>query len=153
MKKSTFVVFIATFVLFTLSGFLFPIDRDWYNSLDKPPLTQGGSVIGIVWFILYLLIAASVSLIYERYEFSRGNSLIISVFTMNYLFNQAFSYLQFNLHSLGGAALDTILVAVTSFALMLLAKEFSKTASWLLVPYVLWSVFASYLAVGLYVLN
>ncbi len=153
MKKSTVAVFIVTFGLFTLSGSLFPVDRGWYNSLEKPPLTPSGSIIGIVWFILYLLIASAVSIVYERYEFSRGNSRIVSVFTMNYLFNQAFSFLQFELHSLGGAALDTLLTAVTAVALMVLAKEFSKTASWLLLPYVLWTMFASYLAAGLYVLN
>ncbi len=41
------------------SGVLFPIDREWYDALQKPDWTPSGSVIGIIWAVLFALISLS----------------------------------------------------------------------------------------------
>lgn len=36
MKKSSIIVFFLTYGLFYVSSVLFPIDRTWYDALEKP---------------------------------------------------------------------------------------------------------------------
>ena len=51
------IVFIAVLQLVGgLLGYLFPADA-WYVALDKPFFTPSGQTFGLVWPILYLLIA------------------------------------------------------------------------------------------------
>lgn len=48
---------------------------------------------------------------------------------------------------------DTLLVAISTFTLILLTAPFAKTAAWLLLPYLLRACIASYLAWAIYNLN
>ncbi|MCA0987795.1 TspO/MBR family protein [Guptibacillus algicola] len=153
MKKSTVLVFFVTYGLFSLSGFLFPYDPDWYTSLSKPEWTPAGAVIGGVWAILFALISLSVALIYQTYGFGRHNSEYLSLLSINYLLNQAFSFFQFQQHQLFASFLDALLLAVTTFALIFLSGAQKKLAGWLLVPYFLWTSFATYLSWVIYVMN
>lgn len=94
MKKSSIIVFLLTYGLFYVSSILFPIDRAWYDALEKPSWTPPGMTIGIVWAVLYGLIALSVAIIYNKYGFKPKTFWFI--FLLNYIFNQAFSYFQFS---------------------------------------------------------
>jgi tryptophan-rich sensory protein len=57
------LVFILTYALFSAAGFLFPVDRDWYDALHKPEWTPSGSAIGIIWAILFALISLAAAFI------------------------------------------------------------------------------------------
>ena len=53
MKKSSIIVFLLTYGLFYVSSVLFPIDRTWYDALEKPSWTPSGMTINdmgcIIW--------------------------------------------------------------------------------------------------------
>lgn len=66
------VVFFITYALFSIAGFLFPIDREWYDALNKPEWTPGGGVIGAVWAVLFALISLSAAIIYGKYGFQKS---------------------------------------------------------------------------------
>ena len=66
-EKSSIIVFLLTYGLFYVSSILFPIDRMWYDALEKPSWTPSGMTIGMIWAILYGLIALSVTIIYNKY--------------------------------------------------------------------------------------
>ncbi|TLS37985.1 TspO/MBR family protein [Pseudalkalibacillus caeni] len=153
MKKSTIVVFIVTYGLFTLSGFLFPVDQDWYQALNKPVWTPSGMFIGVVWAVLYFFISLSVAIVFNRAGFGRQNSDYLSLLSLNYLLNQAFSFFQFQMKNLFLSFLDAFLLTVTTLALTFLSNKYSKFSSWLLVPYLLWGAFATFLAWKIYTLN
>ncbi|BBP91785.1 hypothetical protein BsIDN1_54030 [Bacillus safensis] len=73
-KKSiiwAIVVFFITYALFSIAGFLFPIDREWYDALNKPEWTPGGGVIAAVWAVLFALISLSAAIIYGKYGFQK----------------------------------------------------------------------------------
>jgi translocator protein len=152
-NKSTIFVFILIYTLFSLSGFLYPVDQQWYMSISKPSWTPPGFLIGIVWAILFALISLSVSIIYERYGLNRMTNIFVSTLTLNYIFNQAFSYFQFSLHNLLLSAVDTTLVATTALLLVIFAWRYSTFASFLLIPYFIWSCFASVLSFSIYFMN
>lgn len=68
------------------------------------------------------------------------------MFLINYILNQGFSFFQFTQKNLLAASIDCLLVAVTTLNLLIIAGKYSKASAWLLVPYLLWSAFATYLS-------
>ncbi len=153
MKKTAILVFLITYLLFSLSGFLFPIDQSWYDALDKPSWTPSGGVIGIVWGILFALISFSVAIVYNKDSFFRGDKFFWIILIINYILNQAFSYFQFTQKDLFSATIDCALVAVSTLILIIAAMRHSKLAGLLLIPYLLWSAFATFLSYTIYSMN
>ncbi|WP_082233525.1 TspO/MBR family protein [Halobacillus massiliensis] len=85
--------------------------------------------------------------------FTRPPKLVIALLILNYLFNQLFSYFQFGQKDLLLAFIDSVLVALTALFLSVLLWKISKVSSLLLIPYILWSSFAVYLAFTIYRMN
>ena len=153
MKKTTILVFLATYLLFSISGFLFPYDADWYMSLSKPDWIPSGSLIGIIWAVLFGFIALSTAIIYQVRDFGRHNREYLSLLSINYVLNQAFSYLQFVQHALFATFMDALLIALTSLILIYLAGRQNRSAGLLLVPYFIWTAYATYLSWLFYIMN
>ncbi|MED0586921.1 TspO/MBR family protein [Bacillus subtilis] len=147
MKKlvGALAVFVITYALFSAAGYLFPVDQEWYNSLKKPDWTPSGTAIGIIWAILFALISLSAAIVYAAFSFKGAKSFWFTLL-INYVFNQAFSYFQFTQKNLLAASLDCLLVAITAIVLLIIAKKYSRAASYLLLPYFLWSAFATFLS-------
>ncbi|CAM4185116.1 membrane protein [Bacillus manliponensis] len=151
MSRVSVIVFLIIYALFYVSSILFPVDYMWYNSLEKPDWTPSGMTIGVVWFVLFGLIALAATIIYSKYKFQPV--LFWSLLVLNYIFNQAFSYFQFGQKDLLLATIDCFLVAVTTLLLLVSSSKLSKIAPYLLVPYFLWSSFATYLSWVIYRMN
>ncbi|QOJ80841.1 TspO/MBR family protein [Bacillus subtilis] len=147
MKKivGALAVFVITYALFSAAGYLFPVDQEWYNSLKKPDWTPSGTAIGIIWAILFALISLSAAIVYVAFSFKGAKSFWFTLL-INYVLNQAFSYFQFTQKNLLAASLDCLLVAITAIILLIIAKKYSRAASYLLLPYFLWSAFATFLS-------
>lgn len=147
MKKivGALAVFVITYALFSAAGYLFPVDQEWYNSLKKPDWTPSGTAIGIIWAILFALISLSAAIVYAAFSFKGAKSFWFTLL-INYVLNQAFSYFQFTQKNLLAASLDCLLVAITAIVLLIIAKKYSRAASYLLLPYFLRSAFATFLS-------
>lgn len=147
MKKivGALAVFVITYALFSAAGYLFPVDQEWYNSLKKPDWTPSGTAIGIIWAILFALISLSAAIVYAAFSFKGAKSFWFTLL-INYVLNQAFSYFQFTQKNLLAASLDCLLVAITAIVLLIIAKKYSRAASYLLLPYFLWSAFVTFLS-------
>ncbi|WJF85855.1 TspO/MBR family protein [Bacillus subtilis] len=147
MKKifGAIAVFVITYALFSAAGYLFPVDQEWYNSLKKPDWTPSGTAIGIIWAILFALISLSAAIVYAAFSFKGAKSFWFTLL-INYVLNQAFSYFQFTQKNLLAASLDCLLVAITAIVLLIIAKKYCRAASYLLLPYFLWSAFATFLS-------
>lgn len=136
MKKivGALAVFVITYALFSAAVYLFPVDQEWYNSLKKPDWTPSGTAIGIIWAILFALISLSAAIVYAAFSFKGAKSFWFTLL-INYVLNQALSYFQFTQKNLLAASLDCLLVAITAIVLLIIAKKYSRTASYLLLPY------------------
>lgn len=150
---SSLVVFIVVYLLFSLSGILFPIDRKWYASLKNPAWTPAGKVIGLIWAVLYGVIALSLAMVDHKVGLKSTSSVFMILWIINYISNQAFSYFEFRLKRLDLAALDTAVVAVTAFFLIFVTYPYSGVAGLLLIPYLCWTAFATYLAWAIFRMN
>jgi benzodiazapine receptor len=153
VKPSPVIVFVATYALFLVSGFLFRLDRTWYDALVKPSWTPSGGTIGIVWSVLFLCIALSLALLDAKVGILALGPWLTAAVLGNWLTNQAYTYFQFTRHDWFGAGIDSALVALTAFAVAALAWRISRPASLLFVPYALWASFATYLSFLIWSLN
>jgi benzodiazapine receptor len=150
---SPVLVFVVTYALFLVSGFLFHIDFVYYDALAKPSFTPPGKVIGLVWAFLFACISLSVALLDAKVGIAHVGGAVGSVLVANWLFNQAYSYIQFTRKEWLRAAFDSALIALTAFAYVALAWGVSPLSAWLFVPYALWACFATYLSYAIWALN
>lgn len=153
MNIKLVVLFFSLYCLFFVASVLFPVDYDWYSNLHKPSYTPSGKTIGIIWAFLYSFISISVCIIISLEESFKKAKWFYIILIINYLLNQSFSYFQFKQKDLLLATIDCGFVAITAILLALIAYKPSKTSFILLIPYSIWSVFATYLNYTIYVLN
>lgn len=126
--------------------------NDWYQTLQKPPLTPPGWVFGPVWTVLYLMIGLSLFLFFrsDRTDLGTGVYLVLAV---HIIANLAWTPLFFNLQSPSWALLDILILVASLIYLVLAFWQISRGASLLLWPYLLWVSFATYLNIGFVILN
>ncbi len=113
--------------------------KSWYTTLPKSPLTPPGYVFGIVWPILYVMIASAGWVIWER-----GLTACKSPFIIQAIFNFSWTplFFYFHLPSIGLFIIACILIS-TLYLIVKALKHLDVIA--LLTPYFLWSCFAFYL--------
>lgn len=135
------------------SYFTTPNIESWYNFLTLPGIAPSGQVIGVVWTVLYVLIAASGLLFWNKSEKDKYFSLIVGIFLANAVLNAFWSYVFFSLNEIGWAVVVSAAMAITIYLLITLLYKRQKVASILLIPYALWVSFATYLNYLIWTLN
>ena len=109
----------------------------WYHTLPQSSLTPPPYVFGIVWGTLFLLQAISAFLVWGK----ASPRYFVAQLILNMLWSFTFFYLK-----RPDFAFVTVLIFV--IALIFNIKSFghvNKLAGWLLVPTLLWALFAIYL--------
>lgn len=122
----------------------------FYKSLELPIFAPPSWLFAVVWPILYFLIAFSIYIVYTRFGFSDKYKYTL---ILNYIFNQSFTLLFFNLENIILGAISTILTLITAILLYKETNELNKKTSYLLIPYILWLIFASILSISILFLN
>ncbi len=116
----------------------------WYGTIAKPAWTPGGGVIGAVWTILYILIATSAILAYNKLK-GKERTTVMAWFVVNGVLNAKWNLLFFSLHWIGTSLFEILVLEFTIVALIHLLWNKARIAAYLLIPYALWVAFASYL--------
>lgn len=124
----------------------------WYEELTRPPLSPPNWVFGPVWTILYIMIAVSIILYYQA-SGKQYASLATAVLIVHIIANLSWTSLFFGLKSPLLALIDILVLDITLVLLIYLFWQASTTAAVLLIPYLLWVSFATYLNAGFYWLN
>ena len=121
-----------------------------YNDLIKPPLSPPGIVFPIVWTIIYLLIGISYTLLKEKGEAPKETQqLYYTQLILNYLWTFIFFVFRLRLLSVLWIIILDVLVVIMTYQFY---KQ-NKLSGILLIPYVLWLLFATYLNISIYFLN
>ena len=143
--------FIIILIPWFLSSLLFN-DNSYYQTLNLPFFALPGKAYGIVWSILYILISISIYKIYEKYSFNNTKDYFKSL-TINYIFNQIYTFFLFGLNNLFLSFIDSLLILITSINLYDETKELDDKASKYLIPYIIFNVFATILSITIYFMN
>jgi len=125
----------------------------WYFSLKLPPITPPIWVFGVAWTIIYILTTLCALLVFNLYEHTPQWYLIMIVFLANVCLHAMWPYIFFVRHQLGLAALNAGMLCITVWMLFGLIRKTSLTTALLLVPYGLWTTFATILGTWIYLLN
>jgi len=151
MKKLFLITII--FIIYLLPSFIFDYNYDYYNAINLPLFSPSPQFFKIVWTILYFLISISVaSMIITNPPSARTRSYYYMVI-MNYLLNQSFSFVFFNMQDLFFAFAVAVFTFITALYMYSYAYELNVKASTLLIPYVVWTLLASMLALNIFVIN
>lgn len=118
-------------------------DSDWYKNLKKSPLNPPSGVFAIVWPILYILIACSFYFFIKENKFHASYGL--ALFFVQLGLNIFWSPIFFGKKNLTLAFIILILLIVSVGCTIYFFAKVSSTAAYLLVPYLIWLIFAGYL--------
>jgi benzodiazapine receptor len=125
--------------------------RDWYPKLRKPAGTPPSWIFGPVWTTLYLLMAVSAWLVWR--EYGRGALPALLIFFAQLALNIAWSGIFFGSRMPGVAFVEIVILWLAILFTIFVFYFLVPLAALLLVPYVLWVTYASYLNWGIWRLN
>lgn len=136
-----------------LSGWLTRNNTVFYQVLIKPPLAPPGFIFPIVWSVLYLLMGVAALLVLRRGYNKPYVKDAMHFFVIQLALNFLWPIVFFNLR----APLFAFLVLLTMwlFVGICTAKFYriNHTAGWLMLPTWLWTTFAGYLNLSIWLLN
>ena len=115
---------------------------EWYLELDKAPWTPPDWLFGVAWSILYTLMAVAAWLVWRQGGF-RHNKGALGAYLLQLFFNALWSWLFFGLRQPGAALLDLLLLLAALIWTMVLFSRRSRTAVGLLIPYLIWVLYAA----------
>jgi translocator protein len=111
--------------------------NQWYKTLKKAPWSPPNVTFGIVWPILYTLMAISVGIIWSS-ENCYPYCSPITFFIIQLAFNLVWTTIFFKWQMPKLALLDMIFIMGVTFYTYKQFLPISKTAAYLLIPYMLW---------------
>jgi len=124
----------------------------WFDQLDKPAAMPPGWVFGAAWTFLYILLGIAVALaVAASRSPARRTALIL--FILQLVLNYSWSPLFFGLHLAEVALVVILAILALSIATALVLRRVSPAAALLMVPYLAWLCFASYLNFEIIALN
>ncbi len=121
----------------------------WYPSLTAPPATPPNWVFAPVWTTLYVMLGVAGWLVWRRAGAARPLRLWGWQLAANAMWAPAFFALQ---NPTLGLAVMVALLVLIGWTMYSFAR-LSRAAVWLMLPYLLWSGFATYLNAGFWWLN
>ena len=129
-----------------------PSINTWYQALNKPSFSPPNWIFGPVWTTLYFLMGVAIFLILDK-KITRAKNNILILFSLQLFLNFLWSNIFFGLHLPLWAFIEIIFLWINILLLVILFWKYSKPASILLVPYLLWVSFASLLNLSIVILN
>jgi tryptophan-rich sensory protein len=122
-----------------------------YASFIKPPLSPPGWMFGIVWPLLYLLMAIAAYLIHQSPSPLRGKA--IAFYWVQLAVNFIWPIVFFGSERYWVSVAIILVLDMLVFSTTILFCKIKKPAAWLMLPYLLWILFATYLNIAIALLN
>lgn len=144
-------VFILVCELVGVSGSFFTVRAipAWYAKLKKPAFNPPNWVFGPAWIILYALQGIAAYLVFR----TSGIGPALDVFVIQLILNAIWTPLFFGAKRLGAALVELIVLLLCIVATIVLFFGIDVIAAWLMVPYLLWVIFATTLNYKIWQLN
>jgi len=124
----------------------------WYPTLVKPEFNPPSWVFGPVWLTLYTLMGISVYLVWKKKDKYNVTPALL-VFFAQLVLNAVWSIIFFGLQSPFYAFIIIAFLWVLILGSIYFFYKISKTAAYLLIPYILWVSFAAILNYSIWMLN
>lgn len=151
MLRRTDIIAVSLVVAAWLANIVaMPYGHAWLNDLKLPAGMPPHWVFTPAWIGIYACVI--IALAYAL-RMDHNRQYITTIWSLNLIANGAWGSLFFIAQSLWLAAFDAACIAITAIILVYAMSRYAWWASVLVVPYALWTMFATYLSVGIALLN
>lgn len=124
----------------------------WFAALEKPAVYPPGWLFGVAWTVLYALMGLALAMILAA-RGARGRGLATAVFVVQLVLNLAWSPVFFGAHSISGALWLILALDAAAVITVVLFWRIRQFAGILLLPYLVWLAFATYLTWDIHRIN
>ncbi|MDR9417485.1 TspO/MBR family protein [Gracilimonas sp.] len=135
------------------SSVTLPAISDWYVNLNKPFFNPPNWLFGPVWTLLYTFMGIAAAMIWQQGFRHEKVKYALAIFGIQLGLNGIWSFLFFGFQSPLLAFIEIIILLIAIVITILKFKEIKPIAAWLLIPYLLWVLFASVLNFSIFLLN
>ena len=125
----------------------------WFQALEKPAFYPPGWLFGVVWTLLFTLMGLACYLVYRRGLERRSVRVALGVFAVQLAVNVAWTPTFFTLQALLAALVVLAVLVVLVAATIVAFARVDRRAAALLVPYLAWVGFATFLNYAIWDLN
>ncbi len=123
----------------------------WYATLVRPVWTPPNWLFMPVWSILYVLMGSAVALVWTSKR--KKKLLPVAFFFAHLVLNVSWSIVFFGNHDPRTALFVIGALWLSILVMMIWYWRYSRLATYLLVPYIVWVSYASTLNLGIVILN
>lgn len=147
-NKSYGALFIWIGALLLMSSMIGAVSKseikNWYAALNRSPLTPPNYIFPVAWTILYIFMAISGWMIWKSSPFTHLN-MIKNFYVIQMFLNWSWTPIFFNFHLTGLSLVVLIVLDGLIVGIVWLAYPKLKKVSILMMPYLVWLFFATYL--------
>lgn len=151
----TFLICLAIPLLIGFIGSQFTMEsvKTWYLTINRPSFNPPNWVFAPVWTTLYVLMGIASFRVWQRRKTAEWFHWAVIIYFVQLIFNLMWSFIFFELHQIGFALVEIILLLLLIVINAFIFYRFDKLAAWLFLPYFLWVSFATYLTYSIFILN
>jgi len=156
LKKylAALIVVLVALIVYLCAMVFTENNYEWFLDLNKPTFQPNSWVFMLVWAVLFVLIATSAIIILFSPKQDREKcNFVILLFALNALLNAFFSLFMFGFHNILLAIIELPFFLASTFVLVWCVFKVNKIAAYLLIPYVLWVIYATILMVNFLFIN
>ena len=155
MLKNKFISFILFFIITYSASFIggmatISFKEPWYSELIKSNYNPPDWIFAPVWTILYLMMTLAIWCFWH----SKNRDMnTIYIYFIHIVFNTTWSIVFFGLHQILFALIVLLVLIFLIIILIIRFKRVNLASYYLMIPYLLWTLYALFLNFNLLILN
>lgn len=126
---------------------------EWFDTLEKPAFAPPKSLFGPAWTTLYLMMGAAHYLVTTHQAEPKAQRAAQVLYGLQLGLNALWSFLFFGRRNPFAAFIEILLLWAAIVMTIIAFARISRPAALLLVPYLLWTTFATVLNAAIWRLN
>lgn len=154
IKSNYIVISLITVAVALLGSYFTSIGMPWYEtSFNRPQLIPPSYVFPIAWNLIFICATISAIRIWNLEKKTHLWKETILLFIINAILNVSWTYIFFVQQNLANALAEIMILILNLALLVNFTYKQDKPSSYLLLPYLGWICFATYLTWQSYLLN
>lgn len=151
-----FALFVSILVPLSIGGLASVLSNGMmkqYHFFNKPPLSPPGWAFPVVWTALYILMGIASYLIVVSNGPRKEKLTALALYAMQLALNFCWPLLFFNYSMFLPAFFVLLAMLITTALCTWRFFLLNRTAGFLMIPYIVWTLFAAYLNLSVYILS
>ncbi|MEG4321080.1 MULTISPECIES: TspO/MBR family protein [unclassified Microcoleus] len=144
MIKSWMVIAAVVLIVALAINRIPPSDIQWFNRLQRPRWLVFEKAIPIIWTVIFICLAWSAVIVWEKAPGTQETWLRMGLYLLLEIVTMSYTSVMCKVRSLKVGTIIGGSGAILSVVLALSVLPVSESATWLLLPYILWSPIGTY---------